>query len=144
MTKPTYLKLFANYSGKDKAIGITTVDLAQFLNKNLNEKPQKLLFQKCFDKAASVSISLKYKEIFDPIQETVTEEGELSQFDEEEDSNGKNNEMCDTSRFSILNSTREYLQTDINEQEDKSSRNTTIEVSKSLTGSKSPMLNIKG
>lgn len=39
MTKPTHLKLYANYSGKDKAIGITSLDLAQFLNKNLNEKP---------------------------------------------------------------------------------------------------------
>jgi len=90
-------------------------DLAQHVNKT-NDKPNKLVFQKCFDKNANIIFSVRSKEIFAEIQECVQEDksGEASSLDdtvqEEENKEGTIqpiNELNETSRFSKINSGRE-------------------------------------
>lgn len=55
----------------------------------------------------------------------MNEDGEISQFDEDEDASGKhvggesNRDLCDTSRFSMLNSTREYLKIETTQESEK-------------------------
>ena len=61
-----HLRLLAYYNNKEKAIGIVSFDLASYVNnKDLlikNGGIIKLNFEKCFDKQATISFSLKYKE----------------------------------------------------------------------------------
>lgn len=82
----------ASYNGKDKAVGVASFDIGAYLNKNLlksNDSVTKLPFTKCFDKQASISFQLKFKEIFNAINESVNEdvvneESEMSQIEEKE------------------------------------------------------------
>ncbi len=63
--------MFAAYNGKDKAIGVATFDLATFINKGASGQglKNKVYFQKCFDKNAAVTFSVKWTEQCQPIQE---------------------------------------------------------------------------
>ena len=86
----------------------------QCKEKHITQTPsQKLIFQKCFDKHASVTFQMKYKEIISPVPETITEENEQSRFEEDY-------EHIETSRLSTLESAREvHLEVESDEQNEE-------------------------
>jgi N-terminal C2 in EEIG1 and EHBP1 proteins len=57
------IRLFAFYNGKDKAIGLCNVDLAEYIGKNGKGQMSKATFQKCFDKNANVTYEIRVKEV---------------------------------------------------------------------------------
>lgn len=77
MLKQIQLRLLAVYNSKEKAIGICSLDLRDFITGKDGVKiQQKVLFQKCFDKNASITIEVRAKEQFNAIRETILEESE--------------------------------------------------------------------
>jgi hypothetical protein len=69
------------------------------------------MFQKCFDKQAAIVFSIKYKEMFSQITESVTEESEVSVMMEEEgadDDSAYGDGGAESFRLSMLHSNREF------------------------------------
>eukprot|EP00347_Sterkiella_histriomuscorum_P010840 403374724 len=129
-SKVIQLRLIAFYNSKEKAIGICSVDLAQFVtgHKEANGRvPHKAVFQKCFDKNASINFEVRAKEQFNPIKEQITEETENSNLNESDCSPFNDDVLSnipDSFRGSLIDNTDTFLNTEEellvqNQDEDK-------------------------
>ena len=58
-TIPIQFRLYATHNLKDKCIGLCDVNLAEMMNQS---QMQKISFQKCFDKNASLTFEVRSRE----------------------------------------------------------------------------------
>ncbi len=82
---PIQFRLYATHNQKDKCIGLFDVNLAESMNQT---QEQKVVFQKCFDKNATLSFEVRSRE-YQPkgVTATVSKASLLAPVNESEEAN---------------------------------------------------------